>query len=90
MISEKNLTRKLQLLSALLEEHGTQEDEPWKKNAFIDAYSICQTISARIDAGDYENPKIRLRAKDNSDYSWYKFRDPKLDNNGRDKVTTKD
>ncbi len=34
---------------------------------------------ARIYQGDINSPQVRLRAIDPTDYSWYRYRDPKDD-----------
>jgi hypothetical protein len=59
MISKKNLSRKLKLLSALLKEYETFVDEQWKKDAFVDALSMSLTISSKVEAEEYDEA-IRL------------------------------
>lgn len=43
---------------------------------------------ARINESNFQNPQVRLRAQDDSDYSWYRFRDPKDDRYNKDYVDT--
>ncbi len=43
-----------------------------------------------VQAGEIESPRVRLRAIDPTDYSWYIFRDPSDPDNDRDNVTTRE
>lgn len=53
MISKKNLARKIQALIALLKDCESLADQQWKKEAFLDAYSMCMSVATSIDSDDY-------------------------------------
>ena len=62
--------------------------EGYLPNLDDDYYKLNINI-ARVSANNFQNPQVRLRAEDDSDYSWYRFRDPKDDRYDRDYVAAR-
>ena len=50
-------------------------------------YYRLNTNIARVRADDFQNPQVRLRARDRSDWSWWRWRDPKDERYDKDDVT---
>ncbi len=69
----------------------------WKKispyiNGIDEEYYALNTYTlvARVENGEIGNPRVRLRAIDPTDYSWYRLRDPSDPAYDRNTVTTQE
>ena len=62
--------------------------EEYLPNLDGDYYNLNINI-ARIREGDFQNPQVRLRAEDDSNLSWYRFRDPKDERYDKDYVAAR-